>query len=83
MWLLVAAGGEPVRETSTRYVRADVPHLLVRDAGARVTVGPFVEPGRTACLRCVDAHVGEGDPRRPVLVEQRRGPSATSRSTRC
>ena len=39
------------------------------DAGSR-RIGPFVEPGRTACLRCVDAHEAEVDPRLPFLVEQ-------------
>jgi hypothetical protein len=27
-------------------------------------------PDRTACVRCVDAHRGELDPRRPLVVEQ-------------
>ena len=39
-------------------------------------VGPFVEPGVTACLRCVDAHLGERDPRRGVVVEQLAGRTA-------
>ncbi|PWN04407.1 hypothetical protein DJ010_01840 [Nocardioides silvaticus] len=69
VWLVVTAG--PVtRESIDPLVRAGAPHLLVSgDAGGR-RVGPFVEPGRTACLRCVDAHEAESDPRRPFLVEQ-------------
>ena len=69
VWLVVASG--PIaRETVDPLVRAGAPHLLVSgDAGGR-RVGPFVEPGRTACLRCVDAHEAESDPRRPFLVEQ-------------
>ena len=51
-------------------VRDEVPHLLVRDHGHEVVVGPFVAPGRTACLRCVDCHLGELDPRRGLAVEQ-------------
>ena len=39
---------------------------------------PVRRPGRTACLRCVDAHLGEADPRRALVVEQ----VATTRS-RC
>jgi hypothetical protein len=68
-WLVVTAG--PVRrESIDPLVRAGAPHLLVTgDAGSR-RVGPFVEPGHTACLRCVDAHEAESDPRRPFLVEQ-------------
>lgn len=69
VWLVVTAG--PVaRESVDPLVRAGAPHLLVSgDAGAR-RVGPFVEPGRTACLRCVDAHESESDPRRPLLLAQ-------------
>ncbi len=33
-------------------------------------MGPFVEPGRTACLRCVDAHEALADERRPLLIAQ-------------
>ena len=33
-------------------------------------LGPYVVPGATACLRCVDAHLGEHDPRRALVVEQ-------------
>jgi hypothetical protein len=40
-------------------------------------VGPFVVPGATACHRCVDAHLAEGDPRRSVVVEQLAGITAT------
>ncbi len=69
VWLVVTAG--PVaRESIDPLVRAGAPHLLVSgNAGSR-RIGPFVEPGRTACLRCVDAHEAEVDPRRPFLVEQ-------------
>ena len=69
VWLVVASG--PIaREAIDPLVRAGAPHLLVSgDTGGR-RIGPFVEPGRTACLRCVDAHEAEADPRRPFLVEQ-------------
>jgi hypothetical protein len=69
VWLVVTSG-PVVRESVDPLVRAGAPHLLVSgDAGGR-RIGPFVEPGRTACLRCVDAHEAETDPRRPFLVEQ-------------
>lgn len=69
VWLVVAPG-PLLRETIDPLVRAGVPHVLVSGDGAGRRVGPFVEPGRTACLRCVDAHESEADPRRPFLVEQ-------------
>jgi len=35
-----------------------------------LVIGPFVVPGRTACLRCVDAHRTDADPSWPLLVRQ-------------
>ena len=51
-------------------VRADRTHLLVALLPDRALLGPFVVPGATACLRCVDAHLGEHDPRRALVLEQ-------------
>lgn len=62
--------GEPSREVVDPLLRDSVPHLVVRLAEGRAVLGPFVEPGRTACLRCIDAHHTEEDPAWPLLVEQ-------------
>jgi len=51
-------------------VRRGLPHLVVAGEDGGVRVGPFVEPGSTACLRCVDAHVAEGDPRWALVRDQ-------------
>jgi bacteriocin biosynthesis cyclodehydratase domain-containing protein len=51
-------------------VRSGVPHLLLRLSEGHAWLGPFVDPGRTACLRCVDAHHTDVDPPWPLLVEQ-------------
>ncbi|KAA1421010.1 hypothetical protein F0U44_01365 [Nocardioides humilatus] len=69
VWLVVETG-QVSRDTLDPLVRAGVPHLVVSGDAAGRRVGPFVEPGRTACLRCVDAHEAESDPRRPFLLEQ-------------
>lgn len=75
---LVVAGGEPARERLDTFVRAAVPHLLLTADAARVTLGPLVVPGVTACVRCLDAHRGERDPRRATVLEQcRRGSDGT------
>ena len=52
------------------------PHLPVvtHEGGARI--GPFVVPGVTACLRCVDAHLDEGDGRRGLVLRQLTGTPA-------
>ncbi|MEJ7831504.1 MAG: hypothetical protein WKF79_01190 [Nocardioides sp.] len=68
--VLVAAGGEPVRGLLDNLVRDGVPHLVLTASAASIRLGPFVAPGRTACLRCVDAHLAEPDPRRPLVIEQ-------------
>jgi hypothetical protein len=67
---LVATAGEPRRSVSDSLVRDDVPHLWLAVLPGSVRVGPFVEPGRTACLRCVDSHLGDLDPRRATVLLQ-------------
>ena len=67
---LVVSLGEPRRSVSDALVRDDVPHLWLAVLPRSVRVGPFVEPGRTACLRCVDAHLGDRDPRRATVLLQ-------------
>jgi nucleotide-binding universal stress UspA family protein len=69
VWLVLSEG-EPVRETLDDLVRQGAPHLVVTSRVGRLEVGPFVVPGSTACLRCVDAHRAEPDPRRHLVVEQ-------------
>jgi hypothetical protein len=67
-WLVVTHD-EPLRADIDPLVREGAPHLLVT-CGPAARIGPFVVPGQTACLRCVDAHLAELDPRRPLVVEQ-------------
>ena len=68
--VLLVTEGEPERGRLDALVRDEVPHLLVRDHGDALVLGPFVVPGATACLRCVDCHHGDADPRRALVVEQ-------------
>jgi hypothetical protein len=67
---LVATNGEPPRAVSDALMRDDVSHLWLTVLPAAVRIGPFVEPGRTTCLRCVDAHLGDLDPRRATVLHQ-------------
>jgi hypothetical protein len=67
---LVAGLGEPRRSVSDALVRDDISHLWLTVLPGAVRIGPFVEPGRTACLRCVDAHLGDHDPRRATVLHQ-------------
>jgi hypothetical protein len=49
---------------------ADVPHLPVVLRAADALVGPFVEPGLSPCLRCLDLHRADADPAWPVVLAQ-------------
>src|SRR5262249_23708525 len=67
---IVVSLGEPPRRVSDVLVRDDVPHVFVAVHPRAVRIGPMVDPGRTPCLRCVDAHLGERDPRRATVLHQ-------------
>ena len=67
---LLVGVGQPDRELVDDWMRRGVPHLVVRMAEGHAVVGPFVDPGRSACLRCVDAHHTDVDPTWPLLVRQ-------------
>jgi bacteriocin biosynthesis cyclodehydratase domain-containing protein len=66
--VLVLAAGEVDRDRLDPWLRTGTPHLLVRLVEGAAVIGPFVEPGRTACLRCLDAHAVEHDPHAAVLT---------------
>ena len=51
---VLAGVGEPDRELVDAWTRHGTPYVLVRLTEGRAVVGPFVVPGRTACLRCVE-----------------------------
>jgi bacteriocin biosynthesis cyclodehydratase domain-containing protein len=46
------------------------PHLLVSVRETVAAIGPFVLPGRTPCLRCLELGRGDRDPRWPSLAAQ-------------
>ncbi len=62
--------GEPRREVADGWMRSGTPHLPVRVTEGCTTVGPFVVPGKSACLRCIDAHHTDADSSWPLLVAQ-------------
>lgn len=67
---IVLASGEAPRELLDELLRAGTPYLLVVSRAGGVEIGPFVDPGRSACHRCVEAHRAESDPRRTLILEQ-------------
>ncbi len=71
--LVVALAAAPLPRTVVDPWLADgTVHLVVAGTGypGGLRIGPLVEPGVTACVRCVDAAESERDPRRPLLLEQ-------------
>lgn len=69
---VVVSAGPVARARVDPWLAEGAPHLVLAGTGrpGSVRLGPFVQPGVTACLRCVDAHEAALDPRRQLLVEQ-------------
>lgn len=70
---------DPAR--SLALLAADVAHLPVVLRAADATVGPFVEPGRSPCLRCLDLHRTDQDPAWPTVLAQLTAAHPAERST--
>jgi bacteriocin biosynthesis cyclodehydratase domain-containing protein len=65
---VVGTIGEVDRDLLDPLIRRGSTHLVVRLVDGAAVVGPFVVPGRTACLRCIDAQRSVADPDHvPVL----------------
>jgi bacteriocin biosynthesis cyclodehydratase domain-containing protein len=65
--VLVLEVGEVDRGDLDPLVRDGLPHVVVRMVEGSAVIGPYVDPGRTACLRCLDAHVASHDPHAATL----------------
>ena len=72
--LHVTTGAEPRRADLDHWMREDRPHLTLTALSGQTRLGPFVVPGVTACLRCVDEHLTDRDPRHPLVLEQHHAP---------
>ncbi len=68
--LVVSIGAEPRRTDLDAIVQTDRPHLLVTSVAGRTRIGPCVVPGLTACLRCLDEHLADRDPRHVRIIDQ-------------
>jgi bacteriocin biosynthesis cyclodehydratase domain-containing protein len=60
--VLVLSTGEVSRDRLDPLLRGGTSHLVVRLVDGAALIGPFVVPGLTACLRCIDAHLSIADP---------------------
>jgi hypothetical protein len=57
-------------ELAAELTADGVPHLAVAAGEAIGVVGPLVQPGRSACLRCLDLHRADRDPAWPAVLAQ-------------
>jgi bacteriocin biosynthesis cyclodehydratase domain-containing protein len=77
--LVQVSDREPSRPAADDAMRRGVPFLCVGIRELVGVVGPFVWPGRTACLRCVDLSRAERDPCWTTLLDSLRAtPTATA-----
>jgi hypothetical protein len=61
----------PVAQAEVEALMRDrVPHLAARADEAIGMVGPLVEPGRSACLRCINLHKAARDAAWPKVLAQ-------------
>jgi hypothetical protein len=67
---VLLAAGPLRRDLIDDHIRDGSAHIVVAGGPDGWTVGPYVVPGVTACLRCCDAELGRRDPRRALVVEQ-------------
>jgi len=67
--VVLGADGEPSRAAADEALRRGVPYLCVGIRELVGLVGPFVVPGRTSCLRCVDLSRSDLDPCWRIVVD--------------
>ncbi|MCA0294963.1 MAG: TOMM precursor leader peptide-binding protein [Actinobacteria bacterium] len=68
--LLAGSSVEPDRATTDSLFRDGRAHLVVRLEPDHAVVGPFVQPGRTPCVRCLDLTRVRLDGAWPSLLAQ-------------
>lgn len=66
--VVLASEREPSRDLTDELMHSGLPHLWVCVRDLVGIVGPFVAPGVSACLRCVDLSMSDLDPAWPTLL---------------
>jgi len=56
--------------SAAAMTRDDIHHLPLVFSGGQATIGPYVQPGVTACLACAHAYRRDADPDWPMLAAQ-------------
>lgn len=68
--VVLAPTGALNPDVGEQFVRDATPHIVATVREATGVVGPFVVPGNTACLRCLDLHRADRDPAWPLIAAQ-------------
>lgn len=76
--VVFADTGIPNPGRAAELVLSLVPHLAAFASPAGIVIGPFVLPGRTACLNCVDRHRADADPDLSRAAEAAHSPARTA-----
>lgn len=73
--VVMLTAGDPPWATAAAAADAGLTHLVVVFDEGRAHVGPWIEPGRSPCLRCADRARAHDDPRTaaPRLLPHRPG----------
>ncbi|MGH8889140.1 MAG: thiamine biosynthesis protein ThiF [Acidothermaceae bacterium] len=67
---VLAPAGSLAPQFAEDLMRSGTPHLFAAVRETTGVVGPFVVPGATACLRCLDLHRADRDPAWPMIAAQ-------------
>ena len=81
--VVLATSAAPEMAAVNELVRSGVPHLRVIATEATAVVGPFVLPGATSCLRCIELHRSDRDAAWPVIAAQLAAASSRSGTDAC
>ncbi len=63
-----------------RWLRADIAHVPIVFGEVAATIGPWVAPGTTACLGCVEGQRAHDEPLRAAIAAQLWGRDAAAES---
>jgi hypothetical protein len=68
--VVLTSDSAPDRGAAADLTQRGTPHLALTVSETVAVLGPFVEPGRTACVRCLDLHRTDRDPAWPLVLDR-------------
>lgn len=68
--VVLASETAPDRALAAELSRRGIAHLVLTVTETVAVLGPFVQPGRTACVRCLDMYRADRDPAWPLVLDR-------------